>query len=145
MRALSLWQPWASLIALGAKRIETRGWQTSYRGPMAIHAAQRVERAVCFDDPFLECLSVGGFARPEELPQGMFVAIAELVEIVPTEAIRESLSDREWHFGNYEAGRFAWKLEQVQPLHAWPGRGRQGLWKLDEATVSTLRARVRDL
>lgn len=40
MRAISLWQPWASAIALGSKRIETRSWSTSYRGPLAIHAAK---------------------------------------------------------------------------------------------------------
>lgn len=39
MKALTLWQPWASLIAVGAKTIETRSWSTTYRGPLAIHAA----------------------------------------------------------------------------------------------------------
>lgn len=41
MPVLTLWQPWASLIALGAKTIETRGWSTSHRGRIAIHAAGR--------------------------------------------------------------------------------------------------------
>jgi activating signal cointegrator 1 len=39
MKAISIWQPWASLIAIGAKKYETRSWETSYRGPIAIHAA----------------------------------------------------------------------------------------------------------
>lgn len=39
MKALTLWQPWASLIALGEKRYETRSWATSYRGLLAIHAS----------------------------------------------------------------------------------------------------------
>jgi activating signal cointegrator 1 len=39
MKVLSLWQPWASLVAHGLKKIETRGWDaTPYRGPLAIHA-----------------------------------------------------------------------------------------------------------
>lgn len=38
MKALTLHQPWASLVALGVKTVETRGWATSYRGPLAIHA-----------------------------------------------------------------------------------------------------------
>jgi len=42
VKALTLHQPWASLIAVGAKRIETRSWSTSYRGPLAIHAAARL-------------------------------------------------------------------------------------------------------
>lgn len=44
MKAISLWQPWATLIATGAKQIETRSWATSYRGPIAIHAAKRKVR-----------------------------------------------------------------------------------------------------
>lgn len=41
MRAITLWQPWASAVALGSKTIETRHWSTNYRGPLAIHAAKR--------------------------------------------------------------------------------------------------------
>lgn len=44
MKAITLWQPWASFIAIGAKRIETRSWSTSYRGPLAIHASARSPR-----------------------------------------------------------------------------------------------------
>ncbi len=40
MRGLTLTQPWASLVALGAKTLETRSWKTNYRGLLAIHAAQ---------------------------------------------------------------------------------------------------------
>src|SRR5207302_1698550 len=43
MKCLSLWQPWASLVVLGAKRIETRSWSTQHRGPLAIHAAKKWE------------------------------------------------------------------------------------------------------
>lgn len=46
MKALSLTQPWASLVAVGAKRIETRSWRTSYRGPLAIHAAKLRSRTL---------------------------------------------------------------------------------------------------
>ena len=42
MKALTLWQPWASLVALGHKRIETRCWSTKYRGDLAIHAAAKL-------------------------------------------------------------------------------------------------------
>lgn len=41
MKAITLHQPWATLISLGVKSIETRSWSTSYRGPLAIHAAAR--------------------------------------------------------------------------------------------------------
>ena len=38
MKAVTLYQPYASLVAIGAKKFETRSWKTSYRGPLAIHA-----------------------------------------------------------------------------------------------------------
>lgn len=41
MRALTIWQPYASLFPAGAKKFETRSWRTDYRGPIAIHAALR--------------------------------------------------------------------------------------------------------
>jgi len=47
MKALTLWQPWASLVATGAKRIETRSCVTKYRGPLAIHAAKEVGADSC--------------------------------------------------------------------------------------------------
>lgn len=41
MKCISLWQPWATLMAIGAKKIETRVWPTNHRGPLAIHAAKK--------------------------------------------------------------------------------------------------------
>jgi len=46
MKAISLCQPWADLIALGYKTVETRYWATKYRGPLLICAAKRHDRAV---------------------------------------------------------------------------------------------------
>lgn len=44
MKAISLTQPWATLVHLGAKRVETRSWYTSYRGQLVIHAAKGYPR-----------------------------------------------------------------------------------------------------
>lgn len=41
MKTLTLWQPWASLVAFGEKKVETRCWQTKHRGAIAIHAAAK--------------------------------------------------------------------------------------------------------
>lgn len=40
-KALTLHQPWASLVALGVKTIETRSWPTRYRGRLLIHAGAK--------------------------------------------------------------------------------------------------------
>lgn len=41
MKALSIKQPWASLIAHGIKDIENRNWKTNFRGTVLIHAASK--------------------------------------------------------------------------------------------------------
>jgi ASCH domain len=62
MKALTVAQPWATLIAIGAKRIETRSWMTRHRGPLAIHAARafpRIARDLARTSPFAEALATG--------------------------------------------------------------------------------------
>jgi hypothetical protein len=41
MKALSIKQPWAELIATSVKDIENRTWRASYRGMFYIHASQK--------------------------------------------------------------------------------------------------------
>jgi hypothetical protein len=81
VKALSLWQPWASLIAVGAKRFETRSWQTSHRGPLLIHAAQKWGGqlwAMCRTEPSHAALNaasyVEGLGERRGLPFGAAVA-----------------------------------------------------------------------
>ncbi len=89
MKALSLTQPWASLVAIGAKNIETRSWSTGYRGWLAIHASKAFPggaRALCFEEPFYSALhkagladiTVPGLLGVERLPQGAIVAVVNL-------------------------------------------------------------------
>jgi activating signal cointegrator 1 len=40
MKALSLMQPWATLLICGEKTVETRSWRTSHRGLLAVHASK---------------------------------------------------------------------------------------------------------
>ena len=93
MKAITLTQPWATLVSLGLKRFETRSWQTSYRGPLAIHAAKgfpRWARELCAEEPFRMALSgllehcPPGLLYP--LPLGQIVAVCDLTEIYSTNA-----------------------------------------------------------
>lgn len=141
MRALSLWQPWASAIACGAKRIETRSWATSYTGPLAIHAAKtwNDECALAYGflaerEEFCRLLPHGADDEILPLPFGAIVATAELVACRPVEEIRDGLTSLETALGNYSAGRFGWLLTEVKRLERpVPARGRQGLWRWEEA------------
>lgn len=141
MKALTLYQPWASLVALCEKKIETRSWYTSYRGTLAIHAAKKP-----FDtDPYLDrelylfadALGLPDIFSFDALPYGAVIATCNLVDclyigkthlhcyarVVPLP------SGNELAFGDYTEGRFAWVLNDVRPLpEPIPAKGRQGLW-----------------
>lgn len=104
MPALTLWQPWASLVAFGVKTVETRGWATKHRGRIAIHAAkspQRVEPAVVALPEFHDALwpHLGFQARPmptavrHRLPRGVILATANLVEVIPVDRITSWFPD----------------------------------------------------
>jgi hypothetical protein len=134
VKALSLTQPWATLVAIGAKRIETRSWATSYRGPLAIHAAQgfpKEARELCEMEPFKSALAEAGIHCWRDLPRGAVVAIAELLDCRDTDYwIRHGISTQEHDFGDYGAGRYGWLLnlrERVEP--AVPTKGALGLWR----------------
>ena len=123
VRSLSLWQPWATLIANWHKRYETRTWRTAYRGPLLIHAGLKVDMG------FAECVWAEGLLGDYDvrsLPRGAVVAVATLVDVRPAGF---TLTLRERTFGDHSLGRWAWQLGDVQPLQEpVPCAGRQGLW-----------------
>ena len=138
MRTISLWQPWASGIALGLKTYETRGWSTKVRGPVAIHAAKRWTPDVrSAASGMADRFAIAELADP---PRGAIVAIAELTEVHPTENLREDLSEIELAFGNYADGRFAWSLENVRALEEpIPFRGGQGFFSVPDELIGSSR------
>jgi hypothetical protein len=81
---LSLWQPWATLIAAGYKWHETRHWPTRLRGRIAIHATQRLERDLDDDLADLARLALADLEL-EAHPRGEVVAIADLTGCFRTE------------------------------------------------------------
>jgi hypothetical protein len=133
MKALSLTQPWATLVTIGAKKIETRSWRCNYRGELAIHAAKsfpRDCRDLTRDPPFSDALREAGYAGYETLPVGAIIAVCELYDCLPTTAIRRQIDGIEYEFGNYADGRFAFLLRNVSIL-AQPVliKGALGLWE----------------
>jgi activating signal cointegrator 1 len=136
LKALTLTQPWATLVAIGAKKIETRSWRTNYRGSLAIHAAKGFDAAtqdVCLRQPFCRALAQV-LSDPDalhELPRGKIVAVCTLNDCIPMEEL-QSVKSPERDFGDYSPGRFAWILTNVRALkHPVEARGALGLWALD--------------
>lgn len=136
MKAISLLQPWASLIATGDKRIETRSWQRAYRGPLAIHSSKgfsRLLRELCNTQPFKAVLAKAGFSL-DNLPLGKIVATCDLVDIIEMTPefidLVKSARGYEYNFGVYEVGRYAWILEDVKPLEKpIPAKGALSIWE----------------
>jgi hypothetical protein len=156
LRALSLTPPYGSLIAAGAKHIETRSWGTAYRGPLAIHQTRGLAgltaaglRQLCNQPPFRTVLLAAGFAdedapaavAADRLPRGVIVAVADLVDCLRMDAAQIPVAaarlagDPTWDlaqehaFGHYAPGRWAWVLAHIRicdPPVA--ARGRLGLW-----------------
>jgi hypothetical protein len=137
--ALTLWQPWASLIAIGVKPFETRSWPTSHRGRLAIHAGtDRRGLALCRGEPGIEAALAAAGLTLDALPLGRILAVADLVQCWRAEAIlADDLADP---FGDYSPGRWAWHLHRIRPLHEpIPCTGRQRLWTPPPAIQAQLR------
>lgn len=147
MKAISLHQPYASLMAVGAKTIETRHWPTDYRGLLAIHAAKRKvirELAVIFrDQAILDALS---HEVLQELPFGKIVAVVDLHDCLRTETLQEYHDhwiNAEAHFGNFDLGRFGWLTRNLQRLkQPVATRGFQSFWNLPADIEAQVRAQL---
>jgi hypothetical protein len=159
VNALTLTQPWASLVALRAKHIETRSWTTAYRGLLAIHAGVGLGPvggvtglgALCAEEPFWSALVS---YRTTPLPRGAILAIATLCDVRPIAPDIESYGvhmpdgDRRWDltaqeraFGDYSPGRYAWLLSDIRPLITpIPAKGALGLWRLPPDVTARLEA-----
>lgn len=144
MKALSLWQPHASLVAHRLKGVETRGWATSYRGPVLIHAAQRWTReqeatyaALCGQFPadfrrFEDDMRRAGHWSDGAPPLGALVAVARVVDVREmTPEWIEAQAPLERAVGDWQPGRYGWVLEDVVRLDPpITLRGRQGLFEV---------------
>ncbi len=109
MKALSIRQPWASLIARGEKTIEVRSWSTSYRGPLLICA---------------------GAKRHGCDPTGVCLALVDLVD-----CRRFAAGDEAAACCGADPGDWAWVLGNVRPVEAQAVNGALGLFSVDVPVV----------
>lgn len=118
MRALSVRQPWASLIASGRKSIELRSWSTKYRGPVLILASSSVWRGT--DHP------IG--------PRGVALCLVDLVDVravLATDADAACIVPP-------EGFDFAWVLANPREVRQVPVKGKLGLYSPDEALLKAI-------
>lgn len=116
MKAITLWQPWASLIADRRKTIETRPRPWKHTGLVAIHAGLKVDREACVRFGY----------DPDTIPRGCIVAVA-----LKGACVRfPHLSAPADPYGDFTPGRYGYILHAVWRLtKAIPASGMQGFWE----------------
>lgn len=133
IRAISLWNPHATLVVLGEKKLETRPRRTNIHGPILIHSAMSREwEWMCVLPLFKEALS----AISGNLNYGYLIGSVSIVDCRPTSDFRGYIGRQEEAFGNYNDGRYAWKLTHPQifkePVRY---RGSQGFFNVPAELV----------
>ena len=104
MKAISIKQPWANLIASGKKTIETREWATPYRGQILLVSSK----------------------VPKIEPAGCAVAVADLVDCrVMTKADEVAAQC------SIYPNAFAWVLQNIRAIEPFPVKGQLGLYEVD--------------
>ena len=123
MKALTIFQPYAHLIATGEKRVENRTWPTHYRGPLLIHAGK--SRYWLTDND------------PVGMVFGAVVARATLADCLHIGTIERGDHDSKYPWlrdHEHTIGPWCWILADVSALaEPVPARGAQGLWDMSEA------------
>lgn len=127
MKAITIKQPFASLIAAGIKEYEFRTWKTNYRGEILIHAGLGVDKKAM--SKFAEYVA--------ECPYGCIVAKAVLTDCIKVDdAFREVLKQKNpiiYHniIKHTEWEGYAFKLEQIQEVEHIPTKGKLSIWECE--------------
>lgn len=132
VKAISLWQPWASLWLTDRKRHETRHWYTAHRGLLYVHAAKRPIRESDLSPRLRDiCEDEFGGHFWKELPFGAVIGIVDLIDCVSTHMVSTIPDDLQC--GDFSDGRYAWKrAENPTYIGPWPYKGRQSMWDISD-------------
>jgi activating signal cointegrator 1 len=131
MKALSILEPWASLIKEKVKYVETRGWKTKYRGQLYIHASLRKENRK--DKNVNELLNL---LSNKEFNYGHIIAKCKLVDCIymDDEYIKNIKENKiEYMCGEYSVGRYAWIVEDIEMLEIpIKAKGQLNIWNYND-------------
>lgn len=125
MRVLSIREPFASLIASGDKKIETRSFKTNYRGELFIHASgKKIDKSIV-DNTF-----INNMIKDRKMQFGKIICRVKLVDCVymDREFINSIKDTKEYQLGLYKEGRYAWILDNVELIEPIIAKGRLNIW-----------------
>lgn len=133
MKAISLWQPHASLWCSPRKLHETRHWPTAHRGWLLVHAAKRFVKA---HGPELRAILKAEFGECwySDLPTGALIGVVKLVACNSTDGLAVADDDRQC--GDFSSGRFAWQRAEYRRFEApIPYIGHQGFFDVPNTAL----------
>ena len=125
MRVLSIREPFASLIASGDKKIETRSFKTNYRGELFIHASgKKIDKSIV-DNTF-----INNMIKDRKMQFGKIICRVKLVDCVymDREFINSINDTKEYQLGLYKQGRYAWIHDNVEIIEPIIAKGRLNIW-----------------
>lgn len=123
MKAISLWQPWATFLVHGLKKIETRSWSTKYRGPLLIHAALKK----------LPGLGI------QNLHRDGIIGTVDLIDCQEMNLFNLP-SKTEKQYGDYKPGRFMWITENPKAFKKIiPYKGSQRIFNIPDDVLKVCR------
>lgn len=130
MKVLSIREPFATLIKEKKKLIETRSFKTNYRGELYIHASLTKSNLEDKSSEFFKIINDLSF------DPGYIICKCRIVDcIYMTEEYIESIKKNnyeEYLFGNYEVGRYAWILDEIEVLDEKISvKGKLGIWNYE--------------
>lgn len=153
MKAISLWQPWASLWIRDRKKYETRHWTHKYRGWVAVHAAKKTltKKELLALTPGLLAICKeefsAGWSQEWRLPYGMIIGAVYLEEPIKSQRVFwEGLhagNPEEILMGDFSYGRYAWPKSKVAPAppgHEFLCTGRQSFFDLSDGDSSIVQS-----
>jgi len=134
MQALTIREPWASLIVSTNKKFETRDWKRNYRGLLAIHSGKQSVPVEDYPLGLEEILDDLEITQNNLNNNKKIIAIATLKEIhLMTDKFINEQSELERMIGYWEPGNYAWELTDIRPLpKPIPARGLPGLWLIEQ-------------
>lgn len=133
MKALSLTQPWASLITDFGMNVENRTWNTKFRGFFAIHATKTIS-----DEQFIYVRKAFKIKlRPEDLPYGSIIGITELTDVITSDMVTKDT--RKWFIGDYG---FVMRniIKLPRPV---PAKGSLNFWNMEDEILDQCLVQLR--
>lgn len=143
VRAISLWQPWASLWLSPRKIHETRHWPTDYRGHLVVHAAKKLV-SECGEEVDEICIAEFGSMWRRTLPRGALIGIVDLVSMIRSEEFAPACRPDASNIicGDWSHGRWGWQRDDNYQRFDTPipYKGQQGFFSVPDGLFNGVAA-----